>query len=109
MKVLIWGGEARYRADLPHAVQSLPLELVFCPREQPLESMFPQHADTVFLFVDAIAPVDDALIDRMPGLRLIHSEGVAYNAIDPGRPGRSGGAADPVQGGGHGLRRPGAG
>ena len=33
MKVLIWGGEARYRADLPHAVQSLPLELVFCPRE----------------------------------------------------------------------------
>ena len=82
MKVLIWGGEARYRADLPHAVQSLPLELVFCPREQPLESMFPQHADTVFLFVDAIAPVDDALIDRMPGLRLIHSEGVAYNAID---------------------------
>lgn len=35
MKVLIWGGEARYRADLPHAVQSLPLELVFCPREQP--------------------------------------------------------------------------
>lgn len=82
MKVLIWGGEARYRADLPHAVQSLPLELVFCPREQPLESMFPQHADTVFLFVDAIAPVDDALMDRMPGLRLIHSEGVAYNAID---------------------------
>lgn len=75
MKVLIWGGEARYRADLPHAVQSLPLELVFCPREQPLESMFPQHADTVFLFVDAIAPVDDALMDRMPGLRLIHSEG----------------------------------
>ena len=71
MKVLIWGGEARYRADLPHAVQSLPLELVFCPREQPLESMFPQHADTVFLFVDAIAPVDDALMDRMPGLRLI--------------------------------------
>ena len=82
MKVLIWGGEARYRADLPHAVQSLPLELVFCPREQPLESMFPQHADTVFLFVDAIAPVDDALMDRMPGLRLLHSEGVAYNAID---------------------------
>ena len=82
MKVLIWGGEARYCADLPHAVQSLPLELVFCPREQSLESMFPQHADTVFLFVDAIAPVDGALMDRMPGLRLIHSEGVAYNAID---------------------------
>ena len=82
MKVLIWGSEARYRADLPHAVQSLPLELVFCPREQPLESMLPRHADTVFLFVDAIAPVDSALMDRMPGLRLIHSEGVAYNAID---------------------------
>ena len=35
MKVLIWGGEARYRADLPRAVQSLPLELVFCPRSSP--------------------------------------------------------------------------
>lgn len=48
MKVLIWGGEARYCADLPHAVQSLPLELVFCPREQSLESMFPQHATRSF-------------------------------------------------------------
>ena len=34
------------------------------------------------LVVDAVTKVGRDIIDNMPGLRLIHSQGVAYNAID---------------------------
>ena len=38
--------------------------------------------DADFLIADAISPVSAELINRMPNLKLIHSEGVAFNAID---------------------------
>lgn len=82
MKVLIWGDESRYRNHIPTLILESSLELIFCPREQPLDTLFPQHADADFLFVDAIAPVSADLIDKLPNLKLIHSEGVAYNSID---------------------------
>lgn len=82
MKVLIWGQQARYDAYMPADAARLPLEVVFCPREQPLQSMLPRHADAQVLFVDAISPVPAELIAQLPQLRLIHSEGVAFNAID---------------------------
>lgn len=34
------------------------------------------------LVVDAILPVPGELISKMPGLKLVHSQGVAFNAID---------------------------
>lgn len=82
MKVLIWENEHRYRDDLPADLENRPLELVFCPKQTPLESQLPQHRDAEVLFVDAITPVDGALMDQLPRLKLIHSEGVAFNAID---------------------------
>ena len=82
MKVLIWGDRTRYERDLPDSISSLPLELVYCPREQPLTAALPEHSDAQVLFVDAIAPVDRPLMNRLPELKLIHSEGVAYNTID---------------------------
>ncbi len=39
-------------------------------------------ADADFIVADAIAPVPAELIGNMPNLKLIHSEGVAYNQID---------------------------
>lgn len=82
MKVLIWGNEERYRRDMPDYVAGWGLEPVFCPRQVDLATMFPEHEDAELLFVDAISPVDGALMDRMPNLKMVHSEGVAYNAID---------------------------
>lgn len=38
--------------------------------------------DAEFLIADAIAPVSAAVMDALPHLKLIHSEGVAYNQID---------------------------
>ena len=82
MKVLIWGNEERYQRDMPDYVAGSGLEPVFCPRQVELTTMFPEHANAELLFVDAISPVDGALMDRMPNLKMVHSEGVAYNAID---------------------------
>jgi lactate dehydrogenase-like 2-hydroxyacid dehydrogenase len=39
-------------------------------------------ADADFILVDAVCPVSRYVIENMPDLKLIHSEGVAYNQID---------------------------
>ncbi len=39
-------------------------------------------ADADFILVDAVCPVSRYMIENMPNLKLIHSEGVAYNQID---------------------------
>lgn len=39
-------------------------------------------SDADFLIADAIAPVTEEMMEALPNLKLIHSEGVAYNRID---------------------------
>jgi len=48
----------------------------------PIDMILELGGDADFLIVDAITPVSSELITAMPNLKLIHSEGVAYNAID---------------------------
>ena len=48
----------------------------------PTEDYLNAAADADFLVVDAVAEVSAELIRCMPNLKLIHSEGVAYNRID---------------------------
>lgn len=82
MKVLIFGSQARYQAYQPDFVAQLPVEPVFCPIDQPLHEAAARHPDAQALFVDAITPVDRAMMELLPQLKLIHSEGVAFNRID---------------------------
>ena len=82
MKVLIFGSQARYQAYQPDFVAQLPVEPVFCPIDQPLHEAAARHSDAQALFVDAITPVDRAMMELLPQLKLIHSEGVAFNRID---------------------------
>ena len=58
------------------------LETADCPMGLPIEAYLEAGADADFLVADAIADIPGELIRRMPKLRLIHSEGVAYNQID---------------------------
>ena len=58
------------------------LERVDMDHGLPAEEYLAEAGDADFLVADAIAPVPAALIDGMPNLRLIHSEGVAFNRID---------------------------
>lgn len=82
MKVLIAGGQDRYQRLLPEFVKALPVELVFCSRDASPEEMAAVCPQAEVLLVDAITPVSAQAMDKLSGLKLIHSEGVAYSAID---------------------------
>ena len=51
-------------------------------RDLPVEEYLKQASDADAIIVDAITPIPAELIDAMPHLKIIHSEGVAFNAID---------------------------
>lgn len=82
MKILACGPQGRYHNNLPDFVGTLPVELVFSPRDATPQQRQYVCPDAEILFVDAITPVTAQLMDLLPKLRLIHSEGVGYNAID---------------------------
>lgn len=82
MKLLAIGSKTRiekYRPDLPitHDVETIVVE-----RGASDDEILKVAADADFIMADAISPVSARLIESMPNLKLVHSEGVAYNAID---------------------------
>ena len=82
MKILILGPEARYQAYLPDLPFIRGQELVFLDKDSPEEEILAAAPDAEVLFADAITEVSASLIRRLPRLRLIHSEGVAFDRID---------------------------
>ena len=82
MKILILGTEARYRAYQPDMPFIGRQELVFLDKDSTEDTILAAGGDAEVLFVDAITPVPGALMERMPRLRLVHSEGVAFDRID---------------------------
>ena len=57
-------------------------ELIFFSADFTEEEVLCRAGDADFIFADAIAPVSRNLIEGMPNLKMIHSEGVAYNRYD---------------------------
>ena len=82
MKILILGAQARYERYMPHLPFIRQQELVFMDKESSEAQILAAAADADILFVDAITPVSGTLMAQMPGLKLVHSEGVAYDKID---------------------------
>lgn len=82
MKVLILGPKQRYDAYAPDFLSQLPVEPLFCTIDQSPLQLAAANPDIQFLFADAISPVSRELIQLLPQLKLIHSEGVAFNSID---------------------------
>ena len=58
------------------------LERVDLYRNTPVADCLKAGGDADCIIADAIAPITAELIENMPNLKLIHSEGVAYNLID---------------------------
>lgn len=55
-------------------------------RTRPMSRRPQENADARIIFVDAITDVGPDVMDQLPELKMIHSEGVGYNCIDcPGR------------------------
>ena len=82
MKVLIFGPEARYDLYRPEFFPDLPVETVFASAHQSALQAARANPDAGVILADAITPVGRDVMDALPQLRLIHSEGVAFNAID---------------------------
>ncbi len=82
MKILVFGPKERYDAYLPDFAPELGAELVFCPLgSSPLQTAS-ENPDAQVLFADPILDVDREIIGRLPNLKLIQSEGVAFNRFD---------------------------
>ena len=82
MKILVFGPQDRYAVYKPDFVAELPVELVFRRPDQTYVEAARENADARVLFVDAITPVGGDVMDALPQLTMIHSEGVGYNCID---------------------------
>lgn len=82
MKLLILGGSKW----LPQAIASAEVlqqfERVFVPLDTPDEELLRLGADAGIMIVDSMAPVSGDVIRAMPNLKLIHTDGVGYQAID---------------------------
>lgn len=82
MKLLVIGSKARVEKYLPDLPITREVETVVVERGASDDEILGLAADADFIMADAISPVSARLIEGMPNLKLIHSEGVAYNAID---------------------------
>lgn len=82
MKLLVIGSKARTEKYLPDLPITREVETVVVERGASDDKILSLAADADFIMADAISPVSARLIEGMPNLKLIHSEGVAYNAID---------------------------
>jgi phosphoglycerate dehydrogenase-like enzyme len=82
MKLLVIGDRARVEKYLPALDVVQTVERIVVARATADEEILATASDADFIMVDAIRPVSASLINHMPQLKLIHSEGVAYNAID---------------------------
>ncbi len=59
-----------------------PYELIDMPTGLTVQEYLAEGEGADMIFVDAMYDVPASLIDAMPNLKLIHSEGVGYNRID---------------------------
>jgi len=82
LKILVYGPKARYDAYMPDFAAQLGAELVFCTLDQSPRQAAAENPDAQVLFDDPIVDVGREIIDLLPNLKLIQSEGVAFNRID---------------------------
>lgn len=82
MKLLVIGDEKRVEKYVPSLDIVHDVERVVVERGTTDEEIMRRVADADFLLADAVSPVSAKLMDALPSLKLIHSEGVAFNLID---------------------------
>lgn len=82
MKILHLGKKGNVEKYLPDKEYLKDVELVDLPITASEQEILKQASDAHYIIADAIAPVSKELIRGMSQLRMIHSEGVAYNLFD---------------------------
>lgn len=83
MKVLVLSARSRYQQFAPaDSAAYRACKMVFCDREASEETWLAAGRDAEALVVTPVTPVRAELIEQMPRLKLIHSEGVGFDRID---------------------------
>lgn len=82
MKTLVLSGKKRVEKYLKYCNVPDNMELIFMDQSCSDSEILEKAKDAEFIFVDAIKEISGYLIENMPNLKLIHSEGVAFNKID---------------------------
>ena len=82
-KVLIIGNEDRYLKYMPDDLEiTNKVELIFVDRGSTPEQILEKGRDATYVANDAMGVFPSEVINNMPNLKIIHSEGVGYNFID---------------------------
>lgn len=82
MKILFIGDRARVEKYKPDTEFAKATEYMVMPIDASEDEIIAAGSDAEVVVVDAICPFTKYEIEHMPKLKLIHSEGVAYNQID---------------------------
>ncbi|MGN1328433.1 MAG: 2-hydroxyacid dehydrogenase [Eubacterium sp.] len=82
MNITFYSNVTTQAALFEHIPQLLKEHTVRIYNLNETEKMLEDAADTEIMMSDAMAIVDKEIIDAMPNLKLIHSEGVGYQGID---------------------------
>jgi len=90
MKIALLTAEKRFHRFADPAMIPSDAELLFFEPGFTEDDVIARAADAEVILVDAVLPVTEKLIRAMPRLKLIHSEGVAFNRIDTEAAGRAG-------------------
>lgn len=82
MKILVLSTRPKYQRFDPTDLAIYEKDMLFVGETATTDDALAACPDADVILADAIATVDARLIDSLPSLRLICSEGVAYNGID---------------------------
>lgn len=82
MKAILIGNRERFEKFYPHTAFADTVEKFYLSMEEVTQGIPAEARDAQFLAADAIARVPADLMALLPDLKIIHSEGVAYNGID---------------------------
>ena len=81
MKILVIGKEGRLEKN-SDPVRYASQTFVYVPADATDEMILKAGNDADIMIVDAISKVSANVIDQMPNLKMIHSEGVGYQGVD---------------------------
>lgn len=82
MKLLVIGKEGRLQKYTRDTSVYEQFEICYVPTGSPDEEILTAGQDADFILADAVAVVSANVIEQMPKLKMIHSEGVGFNGID---------------------------
>ncbi len=82
MKILNFSIPQRYEVYMPEFARTLDVNCVFKRPDQSFLEAARENPDAEILLTDSVTDITAQIMDLLPQLRLIQTEGVAYNCID---------------------------